>query len=647
MAYREFHVEKIYEAPDVNILAEGLMEGAKSSAEAIGNLFRGLSEQQIAKRKGADQYKFDLGEGKFENDDKIFFEKSNNITQRGKQDILRQGAISPELQKDQMLSLQEKKQSDWQFKAMEQHDKDIDARAKEDKYYDPEVDKNKLRVAAYGEDGDVYYGTRGDRLEEFDKVKGIDPKSLKGKLYTYDYVGLFREKEKTKSTGSPTSESTVFDKTPFLNEQGAPGITMNHAKEYLNSRQDGSVARWVESLVNDDMDADVRYMKQKSPEFKGLSDDEVKLYLKSNPSENQYNKKDYATRVIDKAQEQLFEAANISKKIDYTTKVDKSMTGGLYNNDAIGHSYTNHTDTVGTEATGVSDKVAGAFKANVNTMPGGSLRIGKGAKIGGAIPVDLNPQNSYNLRTGKNDANKGTTSYNLTGYQLGVYKKDGSLVPIDANTIDKIPLSEFKNLEPEMKIALRGYTVDQGNKLGEIATKQSELDDEIGAAVKSGDVEKQQELELKLQQLNGLKQKMNLSQSEFSDDDLFSAFKQAGMNVNSVKKDVIIKASQADLDLINKNITQGLNLADENKRSPEMQDLNKRYKARAEQAAAAGYADRDPSMEKFAKDMAKKKPAKQSTSQTPTVTTAADYANLPPGSQYIDPSGNLRTKTKK
>jgi hypothetical protein len=239
-------------------------------------------------------------------------------------------------------------------------------------------------------------------------------------------------------------------------------------------------------------------------------------------------------------------------------------------------------------------------------MPGGSLRIAKGAKIGGAIPVDLNPQNSYNLRTGKNESNKGTTAYNLTGYQLAAYKKDGSLVPLDANSIDKIPLSEFKNLEPDLKVAFRGYTIDQGNKLGEIASRQSQLDDEVAEAVRTGDTEKQQEVEAKILQLNGLKQKMNLSPTEFSDDDLSSAFKQNGLSVTSIKKDVIIRASQADIDLVNKNITQGLNLADPSKQSDEMRSLNERYKARAQKAAEAGYADRDPSMEKFAKDVSKK-----------------------------------------
>lgn len=611
MAYREFHYEKIYEAPDVNILAEGLLRGAENTSIAIGNLFRGLAEQQAAKRKAADQFKFDLGEGKFENDDKIFFQKGVNITQRGKNEIRNTGRLSPQLEQDQNMALMEKKQSDWQFKTMTQYNEEIAARAKEDLYYDPEIDLNKLRIAAYGEDNDVYYATRGERMEQFAAVRGKDPKSLKGKLYTFDYVGKFREKEKIKSTGSPTAESTYADKSPFLNEQGAPGVTITHAKEYLNSRGDGSVARWVESLVHDDMDADVRYMKGRDPELKNMTDDEVKLFLKSNPERNLYNKKDFATRVIEKAQDQLFEAASISKKIDYTTKVDKTLTGGLYNNDAIGHTYTTQDDVVGTETSGVSQDVAGAFKLNINKMPGGILRIGKGAKLGQAIPLELNPRFSYNIRTGQNQENRGTTAFNLTGYQTAAYSKDGKLIPMDAATIDKLPNSAFQNLEPSLNIGLRGFTLDYGNKLGEVASHQERLDNELAAAIQANDLDKQERIQTQLQQVEQLKQLMNLSPSEFSSDDLLSAFKKAGISTTSIKKDIVVKASQADIDLINRNITQGLNLSDKSKWGPDMLDADARYQKRYQQAAAAGFKDQGPA-EEFSKAM-KQKPAKPRT----------------------------------
>lgn len=237
MAYREFYFEKTYAAPDMTILSEGL----NKTADNIGAMFRAISEAQIAKRKAADQYKFDLGQGKFENDDKIFFEKGLNITQRGKNDIKQYGRLSPETEKDQNISMQEKNQSDWQYKRFEQNEKEISAREKEDKYYDPQPDREGNKLAAYGENNDIYYGTRGERLETFDKVKGKLPQSLRGKIYTSDYVKAFGQKETTRTTGSPTAKSSVYSKTPFINEQGVPGITIDHAKEYLSSRPDSTL----------------------------------------------------------------------------------------------------------------------------------------------------------------------------------------------------------------------------------------------------------------------------------------------------------------------------------------------------------------------------------------------------------------------
>lgn len=634
MAYREFHNEKYYAAPDISILTEGL----DKTAENIGALFRSIGEQQTAKRKAADQYKFDLGEGKFENDDKIFFQRGLNITQRGKNDIKMYGRISPQLEQDQNAAIVDKKQSDWQFKKFEQNEKEIATREQEDKYFDPQPDRDANRLAAYGENNDIYYSTRGERLEAYEKVKGKLPQSLRGKFYTSDYVKAFGKKEKTKTVGDPTYQSTTFDSTPFLTPQGTPGVTVDHAKEYLGSRPDGSVARWVENLVDADMDADVSYNKARNPALKGMSDAEAKLYLKANPKENLLNKKDFSTRVIEKAQQELAEAADINRKTDYETKVDKSLTQGLYKNDAIGHSYTEHTDRgseEGKSGLGYKGEFGGTLKSTANYMPGGNLRIGKGAKIGSAIPLEVNPEYTYNIRTGKTQLNVGSTALNLTGYQLQPYTVDGKPYTVNANSpeeliqeINKIPYSEFKKLDPNMRIAMRGYTVEQGNKLGEIASRRSQLDDQLATAIASGDTESQNSISQQIMRLEDLRMKMNLSKGEFSDEDMMSAFKQNGIPVNSIKRDVLMRASQSDLDLINRNVTQGLDLNDKSKWSPDMRAVDEAYQRRAQQAQAAGYKSSDDQQKRPA---AKTKEAKQR-----TITFG--------GSDYEVPSGRIAVK---
>ena len=50
---REFHNEKYYAAPDINILADGL----NKTADNIGAMFRAIGENQRAQKKAGDQYK--------------------------------------------------------------------------------------------------------------------------------------------------------------------------------------------------------------------------------------------------------------------------------------------------------------------------------------------------------------------------------------------------------------------------------------------------------------------------------------------------------------------------------------------------------------------------------------------------------------
>lgn len=600
-SYKEFHNEKYYDAPDIGILERGLVSGARATGEAIGNLFRSISEQQRAKRAAADQYKFDLGEAKFENDDKIIYQGVLNETELSKQDIRTTGRISPERLKSQQQWTMNKKSSDWQYKKFENNEKEIIAREKEDIYYDGLPDREGNKLAAYGENNDVYYATRGERLEAFDKIKGKLPQSLKGKLYTADYVKTFGKKENTKAFGDPNVESSTYDATPFLTPQGTPGVTIDHAKEYLNSRPDGSVARWIEYQVDEQMNADVKYNKSHNEKLKGMSDEEAKLYLKANPRENLYNQKDFATRVIEKAQDEMIEAASIASKTDYQTKVDKSVTGGLYTNDAIGHSYTDHVDEPVVAGGKNVVTPTGGFNVNLNiarnNMPGGNLRIGKGVKIGQAIPVDLNPRKSFNVRTGKSQGNTGTTSFNITGYQTAVLSNDGSVYATDLDVINKIPAKDKANLQPELGVVLRGYTIDKGNMLGELASRQSELDNEIAAAIANGDTEKQASTMSQLDKLKSLSQMINLSRSEFSDDDLMSALRQNGVSLTSIKRDVIITPSDADFAIVDKNLTRGLNLKDKSKWSPDMLNANKTYQEGYQKSAAAGFKESEPKVE--------------------------------------------------
>jgi hypothetical protein len=644
--YREFRSEKYYDAPNMGQFTQALVQGAQNSAEAIGNIFRSMAEQKAAKRKAADAYKFDLGAGKFENDDKIFHPLGLNITARTQQDLRTNGKISPERQKEQEQAVLWKKESDWQYAQFQDNAKRIEG--VQDKYFDKEYEHNRNYLAANGENRDIDFRTRGERLDAYDKVIFKDPKSFRGKLYNADYVANFRAKEDAKATGDPTKKSSRSSSTPFVNEQGAEGVTVTHAKEYLSSRGDGMVSKWVESLVDADMDADVAYNKQRNTAIAKMDDETARLYLKANPEENQLNKKDYATRVIEKAQEQLRESAAISKKTDYETKSDQSITNGLYKNDKISQGFTSHVDeplvSGGTNIIGPSGQFGVKLNIPRNNMPGANLRQGPGAKVGQAIPIPINPRNSYNIRNGQNSRNIGTTSFNVQGYQLGAYTKDGKYVPIDKDNLDKMPNSAFKNLQPTLQTSLRGFTLDKSNSLGELASHESNLNSQYAEAVSSNDVDKQTQIQAQLDAVEELKKSMNLKSADFSEEDLINAYRRTGIATANIQRDVIVQASDADKRVV-EQITQGLNIDDKSKWDDDMLNTDSGFSKRYQEAAAAGF--QDQKTEKAA--VPTPKPAAQQKAAVPTITSDADYAKLPVGAtyQYTDSYGNLKTTTKK
>jgi len=98
-----------------------------------------------------------------------------------------------------------------------------------------------------------------------------------------------------------------------------------------------------------------------------------------------------------------------------------------------------------------------------------------------------------------------------------------------------------------------------------------------------------------------------------------------------VRTDQLVKADKADLDKIN-TITEGLNLNDKKKWSPEMREVSDLYTQKAQEAAAMGY------------KVARKTPAKKTATTIPSVADQSQHDALPAGSEYIGPDGVKRRK---
>lgn len=136
MAYREFHYEKQYEAPDTRRAYEVQVQG-------ITNLFSNLRRRQEEKRKASDQFNYDLDKGAFENDTRILTELAKNVTQRGKSEYRNSGRLSLETDNEMKNGL------GWQQQSVNQMERaktlNADIKSKTDPYYNPEPDLNLVK----------------------------------------------------------------------------------------------------------------------------------------------------------------------------------------------------------------------------------------------------------------------------------------------------------------------------------------------------------------------------------------------------------------------------------------------------------------------------------------------------------------------
>lgn len=635
MAYREFHFEKIYEAPDMSILTEGL----NKTAENVSTLFQSIAAAKSKKDLAADQYKVDLGKGSFENDEKLKAELAASLVNEGKE-MIRSGRG---FTSDYVKRLEEAKSYVANSKIQYDRWKDdlgrIDKRSTEDKYYDPQYDEDILREATHGKDNEVNFFNRGDRLQEAEKRLFSNPKAFRINDYTADYVKNLGSMEKQVTTGNPNASNSRYNKATFWDDKtGRPGVTDKHAIEYLKSRADGSVQSFIQSEVDDELGQEISKMKASNDPrtswMKGMSDADIKNELLNNPSKNIINSQDYGIRVRNKAKEKLTNAASIDTKVSVETKKDLSRTGGLYSNDAIAHDNTFYNESVGVQ--NVNQKVANAHRMSQNASPGGILMISKGTTTGKPITFESGSKNIFNINSGTSQQARGSATFNLTGYQVQAYDKNGKPYMIEATDVEdlkakirSIPYSEFQNLDPKMSIALKGYSLNKGKMMGDIRSSTYNLNEELAKAKSSGDQQRVAQIENQLYELENFRSQLNGDADDFTDDDLLNAAARNG--ITAIRTDQLIRADKADLDKIN-TITEGLNLSKTDKWSPEMRDVASVWESRANEAVSNGYKN------------TRSNTKKPKTSTIPIISSQEEYMKLSSGSEYIDPNGVKRRK---
>lgn len=649
--YKEFRNEEYYKAPDISILTEGL----NKSAENVGRIFSSIAQRHNQRKSNADNFKYTMEYGLSENDNKFNEMYANNVVQLGQQAIRRndgtfQTDIVPKMEQGKRFVADQKAQAD-RYKKLHDEINGLD------QYDDKNYYRNTLDDAFYGKDGDQDFRTRTPELEKAANKIGKDPYAFKVDEQRADWIKNYQIKTIDKESATPYEKSGTTVSTPFFDyTNGKPGASDDTTIKYLKS--DPRVDLWYNNAVGESLKSEIKQMRAsgnpKNSWMEGKSDIEVMNELINDPSKNMINSTDYGVRKRDMAKADLNEMAGLVNKTSYETKVDMTKTAGKYTNDKITYGEFSENTPIQNEN---SDAVAEAFGTNGNYSVGANLSISSGTTIK-PITFRSSSTNVFNTRTGEAYDAIGGTTLNLTGYQLQLYKKDGTPYTISAKDtneflkkIGSIPDADLKNLNPKMEIALRGYTLNKGSVLGEIAKNKKNLEEELGAALRADDAQKVANLQTRIASMQYAVQSMNQSSDEYSDEDLMSSLRTNGIKADSFQNDVLLKASNSDLAFIQQT-TQGLDLRNPEKWSRDMVRAQAKFTERYNKAAGTGFA-KDPQAE-FEQAISKpvnkvKKSAAPAAQQTqpasvPTVSSQADYDKLPAGSEYLAPDGKKYRK---
>lgn len=627
MAYREFHYEKTYAKPDYSHYMD-------ESTHAISNMFQQVAKRREDRLKAADQWGFDYANGSFENDTKLISAAAANTIEMGKREMYKDGKISWETQKNKeqtqlwgnLSKLQMQKAADINKKIIENNDP----------YYDREVDLKKIPIAVNGEDGQRNLLERGHALIGLDQNIGkID--SFKYTTYRADFAKKKGSQYKEETTGDPNATRTKYNEATFWdNKTGKPGVTDEAVSDFLNSDPQGRVQEVITKKVNDQIAGEIDRMKSSGDSrvswMKGKSTPDIMNELINDPSKNIINNRDFGTRVNETVKNELSDADRINSKVSVNYKADKNTNGGLYKNPNIVHDYSFDNSKSQGSISG------GSINPYDNPSVGGTLIQKSGKPI---MFTSTNPIRT-NINTGRTNKNViGSQPFYVSRFQLQAFGQNGAPVLLHGNNTDelidftkKMPLEWFDpngkyKLQPELKIALQGYTVNKANILNAANNSVQTIQSKMAEAQNSNNSDEMKALEGKLESLRVLN---SMIESGADDQELSLAASRAG--ISGVQINELVQASDSDLSNI-KAITQGFDLKNTDYHSDDMRRLQSAYKERSRQAAASGF---------------KEAPVKQARkSKVKTVSIGPDdfntkWSSLKSGEQLTGPDGITYTK---
>lgn len=623
MAYKEFHVEKTYEAPDVSHFLDNY-------TAAVTSMLRSVGQQAQQRRKSADQFKYDLTEGKFENDTKILSELAKNVSQRAKGELRSSNRLSTEtdlLMKDGLAWQQISKN---QFDRAEKLTQNITQKGTRDPYYNAEPDIDLIKEATHGNDNDVDFRTRGERLSEAEKNVG-GPETFRFNKFRAQYVKDIGTQSKKNISGTTGGKSTIYNQATFWDDSGKPGVTDKHAVDFLEA--DRRVSEYYNNKVGREIASEIDKMKASGDKrvawMKGLDNKEIGAELISNPSKNIINSTSFGERVRTVAKDDLKEADRINSEISYDRN-DTNNSGGRWSNNNV-----LHTESMNQFSQQAKSVGTGKYEPITTYGPGGRFT----QKNGKAIQIDtMNPVRTDINKGVTTKNNKGALKLNLTGYQLMPVKKGGAPFALKSSTLEDmieevktLPLEYFNpegnmGLQSDLKIGLNGYTINEANVLGDVNDRLFDVSTQMHDAQTANDADKLANLQNIEYNLNEIK--TMVAAGDYNEGELLLAANKAG--VRKTKEDWIIPADSGDVATI-RNVTGGFNLSDKSYWSEDMRELESAYKERYAEAKKQGFS--------AAKQEEKK-------DEFPTVANEEEYSKLPVGAEYMF-NGKKYTKQPK
>lgn len=459
MSYRTF-----YEAETPK--PEGMPYTAQAVSGLVDSINRRRLAEQTAKRNALAQYKADSYEGKFNTDQEDLNALARETTEQGVREIMASpsGQTSSELREKQARGLGYSAQSKAQWQAL-QDTQSIIGQTKfmtgGKNYYNPKPDADRLVEAAYGRDGErVNFFNRGERLEAVAQTIGTDMiKSFDKEGYLSDYVeGKKTQIRELKNKSTSGYETSSKIDAVFLNKNGVPEVTDDHAIEYLQSSP-YATARYQQEL-NQQLLAEAKKI-QATPQgawMKDMTDEQIVAELRNDPTKNTVN------QVAPGIRERNLAKIDLEKK--QRVNLMNATDAGQYDPDA-GRGITSKFFTV-----------APSFDRTDFGGSGGKLTTKSGEKTG--IMVSLRGQ-AWDVNAGRMTGNdRSSRDAVIKSYNLAPVL-NGKPISIKANTteeyikaIGEIPLDQIRQMD--LKTVIKGQAFNRPEVLSAARVEAQKLE---------------------------------------------------------------------------------------------------------------------------------------------------------------------------